>query len=516
MHNLTPIKTPQNQSVRRVKDLNIKLLNLFDAYDEQQDLIQSISKPSFKGTKIIHVNSTTSKTKFSNQFSSSPNTSKIRPFTSTIDKTSTPITTNFTISSLTNRFNEYRHKNKALNTEGDPLDDPYKLEGPTPFPISSMKKPKLAIETSQSPPKKSATLSLAQVFPKTAQNTAMKVDFLMQAKHEKKLTLDSQRKYDSSERIALMKTGPSIDKATSTYRSRPMSSYVETQGPWKLHGVRKVDMNHKLVRGQSAKTFQSKLGGPNTSRRHANLSIDLKNESSEHLKGSPSKGNMSINKTEFRIKKIIGESTLNPPKVTGNQKKRLTDFLQDEFVEEVITNKHNARNFYDGEALTNLNELKKMINSHPQIRATMYGSTGNSSRRESKVNIKEQDLPTDAPKLKHFELSDPESVMLGIRPKNFISLNNGPVIEQEKNIKPKEINETEEAPTSLTQLGKKTMNNFQALKDAIDVRKARGKRIRQALRDVLTKYSRLGISLQDVNLNIFVILDLTSILAKRN
>lgn len=521
MFNHSPPKYDQSQPVHRVKDLNIKLLNLFDAFDEQQILIKSIHKGSMDLSNPTSIKNASAKYKATKQFSS-PNLAQLRPFSSREVFEKIPDLKNHEIIQMTTKFHAYRHQRKEIKTEPVPFDEKPRTTEPKSVRILSGKKQRnspvtVTIQThepSYTPSyAKDTARSNARSMPMTVSGTLTNFNFSTPEKTSRRKGSESIKKPNtpvkdemSAEKLAYF---PDRESASAQQTFRMNRNFTEAQGPWKFNGMKKIDLSeHTRVQGITA--VSNVRTERSTSRRRGNSSTELlRQESPSALRATTA---MSTKRSTFRIKKIEGEGVLKPPKVTLVQKQRLNDFLHNEFVDEVITNKHNARNLYDGEAFTNLNELKKILTSHHDVRAAMYGKETKveASENTQKPNAnnpmakKEDKFPEDVPRLKRFELSDPDDVVLGIRPKNLISVIGGATValsSRRKNKADTAITVTttaSEEAQKASEVEAKARNNFQPLKDAIEVQKARGKMIRKSLRDLLLKYARLNITLSDV------------------
>ena len=529
MYNHSPLKFTKTEPVRRVKDLNIKLLNLFDAFDEQQILIKSIHK----GTPDLSQPSTQKHSaalaKSSKQLST-PNLSKLRLFSSRETFEKIPDLKNHEIINMTTKFHHYRHTHKNLRTETEPLDDKPKLTEPKSVRILSAKKEKntpITIDTNEPSYQPSATIKpssrgQARSMPKTVQHhTLTNFNFSTPEKINKEKGYETARRGHSpfkDERSAEKLTYYPERETVSAYQShRNNKSSSEVTGPWKFNGMKKIDLSEHIRVGslQTAPTARER----STSRKRGNSSTDLMKQEDPSALRMNTRSPLLSTRSHFRIKKIEGEGVLRPPKVTVVQKQRLNDFLHNEFVDEVITNKHNARNIYDGEAFTNLNELKKVLTSHADVRAAMYvkeikAEAAEGTQRPNAKNpmVKVEDkFPEDVPRLKRFELSDPDDVILGIRPKNLISAIGGAGNGQTSRRTNKgesviTVTSSSDDVLRTSEVEGKARNNFQPLKDAIHIQKERGKRIRKALRDKLLKYARLNITLADVIISLLAFL----------
>jgi len=521
MFHHSPHKYTKSEPVHKVKDLNIKLLNLFDAFDEQQILIKTIHKGSQDlSSNPTSLKNASTKYKSSKQFSS-PNLTKLRPFSSREVFEKIPDLKNHEIINMTTKFHAYRHHHKEIKTEPIPFDEKPRTTEPKSVRILSGKKQinspiTVTIQThepSYTPfYAKDTARSNERSMPMTVSGTLTNFNFTTPEKTNTRKASETIRKPNSpvkedrsAEKLAYL---PEREIVSAYQTNRMNQNFTEVQGPWKFNGMKKIDLSEH-TRVNSIAAVSNLRTDRSTSRKRGNSSTELKRqESPSALRATTA---MSTQRSTFRIKKIEGEGVLKPPKVTVVQKKRLNDFLRNEFVDEVITNKHNARNLYDGEAFNNLNELKKILTSHVDVRQAMYGKEAKVEANENnqKPNAKnpmikkEDKFPEDVPRLKRFELSDPDDLVLGVRPKNLIS-----VIGDGAGQTSRRKNKAESAITITTTASEeaqrasdievKARNNFQPLKDAIEIQKARGKSIRQSLRDLLLKYARLNIRLQDL------------------
>ena len=528
MYNHSPLKFTKTEPVRRVKDLNIKLLNLFDAFDEQQILIKSIHK----GTPDLSQPSTqkhsAALTKTSKQLST-PNLSKLRQFSSREVFEKIPDLKNHEIISMTTKFHAYRHNHKNVTIETEPIEEKRKTTEPKSVRILSAKKDKntpITIDTNEPSYQPSATIKptsrgQARSMPKTVQNhTLTNFNFSTPEKVTKDKGYESVRRGNSpfkeeksAEKLTYYPERETVS-AYQTHRNNKSSS-SEVTGPWKFNGMRKIDLSEHIRVGSIATAPTARERS--TSRKRGNSSTELLKQEDPSALRMNTRSPLLSTRSHFRIKKIEGEGVLKPPKVTVVQKQRLNDFLHNEFVDEVITNKHNARNIYDGEAFSNLNELKKVLTSHADVRAAMYvkeikAEAAESTQRPNSKNpmIKVEDkFPQDVPRLKRFELSDPDDVVLGIRPKNLISaIGEKGQTSRRTNKGESVITVTSSSDEMLrtSEVEGKARNNFQPLKDAIDIQRERGRRIRKALKEKLLKYARLNITLADVKTNLLIFL----------
>lgn len=505
--NYTPIKEDNPKVPRRVRDLNMKLVNMFDVYDEQQNMIKDFAYLNTQKTTNSAYG--TPEKKSSTRFFSQTNLNKIKPSSTRGDKLELK---NFNIASIptiTGKFTSYRSKAKVMKTEDNAL---YDYGRSMDFRIShndltaTPDQRKVLFEDKPSPPEQHR-VSTTQDSARGSHPVKTKMKVVSQKVE------DTGFKLDNGIRIHNFTQKVSVFKAVSETGKESQSKLNNSN-------------HHESVLSEDRSHSKPKmLTRPDEVKQHRHHSVKLESNQIAHLTASSSRKKSIFNdlrektaqivshadpesiRNEARTNKTAAVSTLRDVKVSEDQKQKLSNFLKNEFVEEIITNKHHAKNFYDGEAFNSLNNLKKVITSHVDIRNTLYGQASAESARkrresqmpDSETEIKEDVFPPDVPRLKQFELSEPDTLMLGIRPKSFItSASNYASTELEKRNSKLATQTTDDQAEYAAEIEERATKNFKSLKDAIDVQKVRNKKIRNAIKERLHKYVALGVSLKDV------------------
>lgn len=500
----TPAKEVNPRQSPRVQNLDLKLVNMFDAYEKQRTLIKDInesidstrnSDPKFVSPK--------GKTLISHQPSQfSKNTQPTRA--SVLEKAE------INIGALTERFGEYRSNSKKLITEEDLTNktDNQTPERARPSSTRSVK----AFITPQIPDLKiqpftvkAKRMSMIQGLFEDSRNKKLKAPSLSHRGEERTLSLEPS---NTGYKLPLSKN--LIEQTKYSASANPSRNELshETAPPADEKPQIKFSAFRKTLRTQevsrrSLRLEEIKMLNPSTSRKR----LDSQNSCEEmNLLPKSARGD-SQTRSEFRIKSNVAAvvSSLKPNKVTTEQKGRLTKFLSNDFVDEVISNKHHIKDFYDGEAVSNLNELKKIMTSHTAVRNTIYERASvqrkhaNGNQNSSTNNVPEE-FPLDMPRLKKFELSEPEGDMLGIRPKCILGQRSSR--DETKNEEVKALQDDSLVQDDSEHIQQELDNKRASLANlnkAADFQRGKYMKLRMLLKNKLLKYASQGICLQDVS-----------------
>ena len=505
----SPAKDANPKPSPRVQNLDFKLLNMFDKYEKQRTLIKDINE-LVSDTKPLDPKLTSPA---SRPLSSRQQVQFFRT-TQTPSRSSVSEKAEINIGTLTERFGQYRSSSKKLTTDEDLTNNTESQAPEQTRPVST--NPMRNLAANQIPDIKIQPFtargnkrpSMMQELFEDSRNRRLKTPALT-ARDDRGTSLENLKTASGAVYMAPLtknrsEHGRVTVSANVSKNELSLERAPSTEGPQiKFSAFRKTLKTQEGSR-KSLKAEDVKMFNFNVTKKK--LEIDDAPQEEVNLFPKSARGDIPATRNEFRIKTAVPTvtSSLRPNKVTTEQKDRLTKFLNNEFVDEVISNKHTIKDFYDGEAVSNLNELKKIMTSHATVRNTIYEKASQQRRQANagttaSINNIQEEFPADMPRLKKFELSEPEGNMMGLRPKCFLGKRSSQDTIRNEDVK---VSQDEsivvEEPDYIQELNNNRAS-LATLNKAVHFQKDKCKKLRLALRNKLLKYAALGIYLQDVS-----------------